>query len=79
MNQEESGDTASKIFRDGSMYFATELNMEQKESKSKKHFFFSLIKSAFRIIACFALGCGLFIETAILLGTAEIIGILEEF
>jgi hypothetical protein len=52
--------------------------MQQKESKTLTHFLFSIVKSAFRLIGCFALFSLDFGYAAILLGIAEILGIAEE-
>ena len=53
--------------------------MQPKESKSNKHFYFSMVKSFFRLAACFCLVYQDFVGTAILLALAEILGIVEEF
>jgi hypothetical protein len=52
--------------------------MEQKESKSNKHFIISIIKSVVRIIAGVTLTFGNVVIAGILLVTAEILGIAEE-
>ena len=54
--------------------------MQQKESKSSKHFYFSMVKSAFRIGAgVLLIFSGDLIGTGIFLIIAEILGIIEEF
>ncbi len=52
--------------------------MEKKESKTSKHFWFSMIKSFLRIVGCFVLAYHDFVGAAILLGVAELLGIVEE-
>ena len=52
--------------------------MEQKESKSKKHFVISLIKSGFRIGAGITLFTGNLSGAGVLLIIAEVLGIAEE-
>jgi hypothetical protein len=52
--------------------------MQPKESKSNSHFWISLFKSALRLTACWFLFNEQFGNTAILLGLAEILGIVEE-
>ena len=52
--------------------------MEQKESKSNKHFVISIIKSGVRIVAGVTLTFGYIATAGILLVTAEILGIAEE-
>ena len=55
--------------------------MEPKESKSKKHFWFSIYKSIFRLGAGLALwktGDIMLVTAGVLLIIAEILGILEE-
>jgi hypothetical protein len=52
--------------------------MQPKESKSNSHFWISLIKSALRLTACWFLFNEQFGNTAILLGLAELLGIVEE-
>ena len=59
--------------------------MEPRESKSKKHFWFSIYKSIFRLGACYGLwifgtGAGELViqASAVFLGLAEILGIMEE-
>jgi len=53
--------------------------MQQKESKTNKHFYNSIAKSIFRIIAFVILFKGnVEMASAILIG-AEMIGIIEEF
>ena len=53
--------------------------MQPKESKTNKHFYTSMTKSFFRIIACVCLGYKDFTGAAALLIFAEILGIVEEF
>jgi len=53
--------------------------LEEKESKSKKHFYLSLVKSGIRIEGCIM--AGIFeniIILCIFLALAELIGIWEE-
>jgi len=59
--------------------------MEPVESKSKKHFILSIIKSLFRLGACYGIwmwgasaGEPVMQAVGILLGIAEILGIAEE-
>ncbi len=59
--------------------------MEQVASKSKKHFWFSMFKSMLRFGACYGLwiygtdaGEPVIQASAIFLGLAEVLGILEE-
>ena len=52
--------------------------MQPKESKSNSHFWISLVKSVLRLTACWFLFNQMFVDTAILLGLAEILGIVEE-
>jgi hypothetical protein len=54
------------------------LKMELKESKSKKHFYTSVIKSVLRFGACYFLFNEQFGNSAITFGLAEILGIIEE-
>jgi hypothetical protein len=54
-------------------------NMQPKESKSKKHFYTSMTKSFFRLVACICLGYKDFMGAALLLGLAEVLGVVEEF
>lgn len=53
--------------------------MEQKESKTNKHFARSIVKSLIRIAACFILYKGNIEASAIMLAGAELLGIAEEF
>jgi hypothetical protein len=53
--------------------------MQPKESKSTKHFYTSMVKSFFRIVACICLGYKDFVSAAVLLGLAEVLGVVEEF
>jgi hypothetical protein len=52
--------------------------MQPKESKTSRHFWVSLFKSVLRITACYFLFNEQFGNSAILLGLAEILGIVEE-
>jgi hypothetical protein len=52
--------------------------MQPKESKSNSHFWVSLFKSVLRLAACWFLFNEQFGNTAILLGLAELLGIVEE-
>lgn len=52
---------------------------QPKESKSKSHFYWSLIKSATRIVGFGFLVDQQFITAAIILILAEILGVIEEF
>ena len=59
--------------------------MEPVASRSKKHFWISMFKSMFRLGACYGLwlygtdvGSQLLQTTAVFLGMAEVLGILEE-
>lgn len=53
--------------------------MEQKESKTNKHFYNSIAKSIFRIIAFCILFYGNFEMASAILIAAEFLGIIEEF
>ena len=53
--------------------------MQPKESKSKKHFIISLIKSAVRIASAIDLSLGNLWYAGVLLLIAEVLGIIEEF
>ena len=53
--------------------------MQEKESKTNKHFRYSMIKSVFRITAGTALAFGIFEAAGCFLIVAEILGIAEEF
>jgi hypothetical protein len=53
--------------------------MQPKESKSKKHFYTSMLKSIIRIIGCWALWDYSLGSAAIFFGLAEVLGIIEEF
>ena len=50
----------------------------QPKDPSKKHFYVSLVKSAIRIVAGFALFSGSFMTAGALIVIAEILGIAEE-
>lgn len=55
--------------------------MEPQASNSKKHFYISLIKSIFRLGASYGLwmtGDKMLMAVGVLLGLAEVLGILEE-
>lgn len=52
--------------------------MAEPKDVSKKHFYYSLIKSAIRIGAGVALASGLLITAGTLLVIAEIFGVVEE-
>ncbi len=52
--------------------------MEQKESNSKKHFYISIVKSGFRLGACYCLFTSNLMGSAVLLAIAEVLGIIEE-
>ena len=55
--------------------------MEPKESTSKKHFYYSMVKSGVRLIG-YALmmfsGHAIIVWAGILLAAAEVLGIMEE-
>ena len=51
---------------------------QPKESNSKSHFYISLFKSVLRLTACYFLFNEQFGNTAITLGLAEVLGIVEE-
>ena len=53
--------------------------MQPKESKSNKHFYTSMVKSFFRIVACVCLGYKDFVGAATLFTIAEVLGVIEEF
>lgn len=53
--------------------------MQPKESKSTRHFYFSIAKSLLRITGCTYLFYGDYKGAAILLAFAEGLGIAEEF
>jgi hypothetical protein len=55
--------------------------MEPKESKSKKHFYYSMVKSGVRLIGyalMTASGHDIIVLAGILLAGAEVLGIMEE-
>ena len=52
--------------------------MEQKESKSSKHFKISMLKSGIRMIGCGFLILDSYIIAGMLLFTAECLGVVEE-
>jgi hypothetical protein len=53
--------------------------MQPKESKSKKHFYTSIIKSLLRLFGCWYLALGDLGGTAVIFAIAEILGVVEEF
>ena len=53
--------------------------MQPKESKSKKHFYTSIIKSSLRLFGCWYLALGDLGGTAVIFAMAEILGVVEEF
>ena len=55
------------------------IKMQQKESKTNKHFRVSMIKSGVRMIGCAALMFGNLMAAGSLLFIAECLGIMEEF
>lgn len=52
--------------------------MQEKESKTNRHFWISIVKSVIRIGACYFLFHEQFGNTAISLALAEVLGIAEE-
>ena len=52
--------------------------MQPKESKTNRHFYLSMIKSALRIIGCWSLWDYALGSAAIFFASAEVVGILEE-
>lgn len=52
--------------------------MQEKESKTNRHFWISIVKSVIRIGACYFLFNEQFGNTAISLAMAEVLGIAEE-
>ena len=52
--------------------------IQPKESNSKSHFYISLFKSVLRLGACYFLFNEQFGNAAIILGLAEVLGIVEE-
>ena len=55
--------------------------MQPKESKSNRHFMFSIMKSLFRLGACYGLwitGDMMLQAVGVLFGLAEVLGIAEE-
>ena len=52
--------------------------VQPKESNSKSHFYISVVKSGFRLGACYYLFFQQFGMAAILFGLAEVLGIAEE-
>ena len=52
--------------------------IQPKESNSKSHFYISVFKSVLRLGACYFLFNEQFGNTAITLGLAEILAIIEE-
>ena len=53
--------------------------VEQKESTSNKHFYFSIIKSLTRIVGFLFLCSNMLATAGLILVFAEFLGILEEF
>ena len=53
--------------------------MQQKESKTNKHFQLSMFKSAVRMFGCAALMFGNIMAAGSLLFIAECLGVAEEF
>ena len=53
--------------------------MQPKESKSNKHFWFSMAKSVLRLFGCLCLFFDDVVGAAVLLAAAEGLGIIEEF
>ena len=52
--------------------------IQPKESKSNSHFYISIVKSALRFGACYALFFQIFTGSAVLFALAEVLGIAEE-
>jgi hypothetical protein len=52
--------------------------MQEKESKTSKHFWISMIKSGIRVFAGIALAYGTYGIAGCLFVVAEILGIIEE-
>ena len=52
--------------------------IQPKESNSKSHFYISVVKSGFRLGACYCLFTSNFMGSAVLFGIAEVLGIAEE-
>ena len=55
--------------------------MQPRESKSNRHFYFSIMKSILRFGACYGLwmtGDQMLMTVGVLLGLAEVLGIAEE-
>lgn len=52
--------------------------MQEKESKTNRHFWISIVKSGIRFGACYFLFHEQFGNAAILLALAEVLGIAEE-
>lgn len=50
----------------------------QPKDPSKKHFYFSMVKSGFRIVAAITLMDGHYYAAGLLLAIAELLGIAEE-
>ena len=53
--------------------------MQEKESKTNWHFYFSLLKSGMRFGAAFALILGNLTSAGLLFIAAEVLGVAEEF
>jgi hypothetical protein len=54
------------------------MKLQEKASSAKTHFFISFVKSIIRLIGCGALYFGHIPLAALLIGSAEILGIAEE-
>ena len=52
--------------------------IQPKESNSNSHFYISVVKSGFRLGACYCLFFGNLIGSAVLFAVAEVLGIAEE-
>lgn len=52
--------------------------IQPKESNSKSHFYISIVKSGFRLGACYCLFTTNFAGSAVLFAIAEVLGIVEE-
>jgi hypothetical protein len=52
--------------------------VQPKESNSKTHFYISIVKSGFRLGACYCLFFGNLVPSAVLFALAEVLGIAEE-
>jgi hypothetical protein len=54
------------------------MKLQEKASSAKTHFFISFVKSIIRLIGCGVLYYGHIPLAALLIGSAEILGIAEE-